>query len=78
MDEVFAQYCKKWPDVYSCFHDATLTVRRCLSEKEKKAFNKTLDIVNEFQQFMCFKDGDRLASKIFIHIHKRKTEIVLN
>lgn len=61
MDEVFTKYCKKWPDIYNCFDNATATIRQCLTEQEDKSFNKTLDIIQEMQEFMCFKDGDRLA-----------------
>ncbi|CAG9760518.1 unnamed protein product [Ceutorhynchus assimilis] len=61
MDEVFKKYCGKWPDVYGCADNATATIRRCMTSQEDKAFNKTLAIVEELQEFMCFKDGDRLA-----------------
>ncbi|XP_060528512.1 27 kDa hemolymph glycoprotein-like [Cylas formicarius] len=61
MDEVFAKYCKKWPDVYQCVENVTSTVRQCMSDQEEKAFNKSLNIMQELQEFMCFKDGDRLA-----------------
>jgi len=66
MDEVFTKYCKKWPDIYNCFDNATATIRQCLTEQEDKSFNKTLDIIQEMQEFMCFKDGDRLACKLFL------------
>jgi len=61
MDEVFAKYCRRWPDIYNCYEGTIATVRRCLSTKEETAFNKTLEIGQEFQEFMCHKDGDRLA-----------------
>lgn len=61
MDEVFAKYCQKWPDVYQCVENVTVTVRSCMTEKEEKAFNKSLEIMEDLQEFMCFKDGDRLA-----------------
>ncbi|XP_066155701.1 27 kDa glycoprotein-like [Euwallacea fornicatus] len=61
MDEVFAKYCNKWPNVYKCFDTASETVRTCLNQQEEGSFNKTLDIVQELQEFVCHKDGDRLA-----------------
>ncbi|XP_050304701.1 27 kDa glycoprotein-like [Anthonomus grandis grandis] len=61
MDEVFTKYCKKWPDVYSCFNNVTTTVKKCLNEKEETVLDKSLKIVQDFQEFMCFKEGDRLA-----------------
>ncbi|KAF7282127.1 hypothetical protein GWI33_003138 [Rhynchophorus ferrugineus] len=61
MDVVFAKYCKKWPEVYACVENVTLIVRQCLTETEEKSFNKTLTIIDELKEFMCFKDGDRLA-----------------
>ncbi|KAJ8920154.1 hypothetical protein NQ315_011814 [Exocentrus adspersus] len=61
MDEVFGKYCKKWPSIYSCFDNVTATARLCMDDKEEKAFNKSQKILNELQEFMCFKDGDRLA-----------------
>ncbi|XP_057655861.1 27 kDa hemolymph protein-like [Diorhabda carinulata] len=61
MDEVFAKYCKKWPDILACLDNTTAIARTCMDEREEDAFNKTLNIVNDLQNFMCFKDGDRLA-----------------
>ncbi|CAG9862046.1 unnamed protein product [Phyllotreta striolata] len=61
MDEVFAEYCKKWPDIHECFDNATNIARQCLNKQEESALNKSLDILDELQEFMCFKDGDRLA-----------------
>lgn len=66
MDEVFAKYCSKWPKIYSCFDKATVYMRQCMDKKEEDAFNKTLEIITELKEFMCFKDGDRLASKDFV------------
>nr|XP_023012517.1 27 kDa hemolymph glycoprotein-like [Leptinotarsa decemlineata] len=61
MDEVFAKYCKLWPEIYSCFDNATLLARKCMDEREEKSFNKSLEILKELKEFSCFKDGDRLA-----------------
>ncbi|XP_072380969.1 27 kDa hemolymph protein-like [Diabrotica undecimpunctata] len=61
MDEVFAKYCKKRPDVRKCiiqFYDA---LEPCLDEAEKKGLNFTNSILTEISDFACAKDGDRLA-----------------
>lgn len=63
MDEVFGKYCKKWPEIYGCLDNVTATARSCMDNKEEAAFNKSLQILSELQEFMCFKDGDRMASK---------------
>ncbi|KAJ8952135.1 hypothetical protein NQ318_018471 [Aromia moschata] len=61
MDEVFGKYCKKWPSIYACFDNVTTSAKRCMDNRELKAFNKSMEILDELQSFMCFKDGDRLA-----------------
>lgn len=63
MDEVFAKYCNKWPLIYGCFDNVTFYMRQCMDNQETESFNKTLGIIKELKEFMCFKDGDRLASK---------------
>lgn len=66
MDEVFGKYCNKWPQIYGCFDNATVYMRQCMDRNEEESFNKTLDIIKELKEFMCFKDGDRLASKFIL------------
>ncbi|VEN62900.1 unnamed protein product [Callosobruchus maculatus] len=61
MDEVFGKYCKRWPDIQACFQNATSFARQCMDIKEQDAFNRSLTILQELQEFVCFKDGDRLA-----------------
>nr|CAH7742636.1 unnamed protein product [Callosobruchus chinensis] len=61
MDEVFGKYCKRWPDIQACFQNATSFARQCMDTKEQDAFNRSLTILQELQEFVCFKDGDRLA-----------------
>lgn len=63
MDEVFGKYCNKWPAIYACLDNVTATARLCMDSKEEKAFNKSLQILAELQEFVCLKDGDRMASK---------------
>ncbi|CAH1155992.1 unnamed protein product [Phaedon cochleariae] len=61
MDEVFGKYCKLWPDMYACFENATNIARQCMAGQEETSFNRSLVILNDLQEFVCFKDGDRLA-----------------
>ncbi|KAJ8982432.1 hypothetical protein NQ317_007780 [Molorchus minor] len=64
MDEVFEKYCKKWPEIYACFDNVTLLARSCMDDAEK-----SLEIVKELQEFMCFKGGDRLAKNTILLTH---------
>ncbi|RZC34399.1 DUF1397 domain containing protein [Asbolus verrucosus] len=61
MDEVFGKYCKKYPEIHQCLEGVTDKVRPCLDLNEQDTLNKTLEIVQELKEFVCFKDGDRIA-----------------
>ncbi|CAH0555894.1 unnamed protein product [Brassicogethes aeneus] len=61
MDEVFGRYCGKYGDIHQCFADVTGDVRKCLNHKEAGAFNITLTAIGELKEFLCYKDGDRMA-----------------
>jgi hypothetical protein len=63
MDEVFGKYCKKYPEIYACVEKVTDKVKLCLDPAEQETMNKTLKIVGELKEFVCFKDGDRIASE---------------
>lgn len=63
MDEVFGKYCKKYPDIYGCFDKVTEIAKQCMTDGEKKSLNLTMNIVKELKEFVCYKDGDRIASK---------------
>lgn len=63
MDEVFGKYCAKTPQVKTCIKDFRVHLEACLDSTEKTALNTTLDIVRRLGEFLCYKDGDRLASK---------------
>jgi hypothetical protein len=61
MDEVFGKYCKKYPEIYACVEKVTDKMKLCLDPAEQETMNKTLKIVGELKEFICFKDGDRIA-----------------
>lgn len=63
MDEVFAKYCKRIPDVMQCVTNVTDLVEPCLEEKEKDSLVVIRNVTESLLNFTCFKDGDRLASK---------------
>ncbi|CAH0555393.1 unnamed protein product [Brassicogethes aeneus] len=61
MDEVFGKYCKKRPEVKACLQKGIDAVKPCLEDTEKEAMNKTLNVIRELGEFICFRDGDRIA-----------------
>lgn len=63
MDEVFGKYCKKFPEIYKCMANVTNNIRPCLEEAERETLNRSLELVQELKEFICYKDGDRIASK---------------
>lgn len=69
MDEVFGKYCKKRPQIRACIQKGIDAVTPCLDDNEKSALNITLNILKELGEFVCYRDGDRIASKSFLSIH---------
>ena len=72
MDEVFGKYCQKYPEIYKCITTVTEKVKPCLDPQEQDTMNKTLNVVDEIKEFVCYKDGDRIASAYlepFVHHH---------
>lgn len=63
MDEVFAKYCKRIPNYMDCIQNVTEAARPCLEDKEKESLNVVLNVTESLLNFMCYKDGDRIASK---------------
>ncbi|KAK4875014.1 hypothetical protein RN001_011436 [Aquatica leii] len=61
MDEVFAKYCKKRPIIEACLKNLTNAVEPCLEESEKSSVKLLVSITENFIDFGCYKDGDRLA-----------------
>lgn len=63
MDEVFGKYCNKRPQAKECVLSFIDSIKPCLEETEKQALNVTLGVVKQLSEFVCFRDGDRIASK---------------
>ncbi|KAG5887446.1 hypothetical protein JTB14_003297 [Gonioctena quinquepunctata] len=60
MDEVFAKYCEKRPEILDCVKKTYNAVEPCLEENESgcKFHSRYFE---QLSDFACFKDGDRLA-----------------
>ncbi|XP_013178101.1 PREDICTED: 27 kDa hemolymph protein-like [Papilio xuthus] len=61
VDEVFKKYCDKRPALLSCFHNAMDVVQHCLSAEERQHVPPLLNMTHQLAEFICFKDGDRIA-----------------
>lgn len=63
MDEVFGKYCGRTPEFEKCANSFTDKLKRCLTEDEQKALDAALDVAKKLGEFLCYNDGDRLASE---------------
>ena len=61
LDVVFAKYCKKTPTVLDCVKEFTNVSELCLEEKEKDSLKVVLNVSATLAEFVCHKDGDRIA-----------------
>ncbi|XP_050682167.1 27 kDa hemolymph protein-like isoform X2 [Leptidea sinapis] len=61
VDEVFKKYCDKTPSFKSCFHNMTEVAQECLSEEERGNVKIIHNISEQLAEFICFKEGDRIA-----------------
>lgn len=62
MDEVFGKHCKKVPELLACEKSIADKFKACLEPSEADSMNVILNITENLANFMCHKDGDRLAS----------------
>lgn len=70
MDEVFGKYCAKTPAFKICVKNLTDTVKQCLDDNEKSTLDTVLEVSKKLGEFLCYNDGDRLASKSNMLIRK--------
>lgn len=63
MDEVFGKYCNKRPQLKECIKKTTDAAEPCMEEAEKQALNVTEHILEKIGDFVCYNDGDRIASE---------------
>ncbi|XP_035457631.2 27 kDa hemolymph protein isoform X1 [Spodoptera frugiperda] len=61
VDEVFKKYCAKTPQFKNCFRNMTEMVKPCFSAAEQKNFNVMYNVTEQLADFVCFKEGDRIA-----------------
>nr|XP_023020011.1 uncharacterized protein LOC111508663 [Leptinotarsa decemlineata] len=61
MDEVFAKYCNKRSEMEACIRKTYNALEPCLESNEKQVINFTANILKQLGDFVCAKDGDRLA-----------------
>ncbi|CAG4977460.1 unnamed protein product [Colias eurytheme] len=61
VDEVFKRYCDKTPDFKGCFRNMTDAIQPCLSEEERGNIKTVHNITEQLAEFICFKEGDRIA-----------------
>uniref|UniRef100_A0A224XTU8 Putative conserved secreted protein n=1 Tax=Panstrongylus lignarius TaxID=156445 RepID=A0A224XTU8_9HEMI len=61
LDTVFKKYCGKSPKLKACVKNATASVESCLDEGEKIHKGVFLDITDSLINFICYKEGDRIA-----------------
>ncbi|XP_023940490.2 27 kDa glycoprotein [Bicyclus anynana] len=61
VDEVFKEYCHKTPQFKGCFNNITETVKPCFSAEEQKHLKTVHNITEQLAEFVCFKEGDRIA-----------------
>lgn len=65
MDEVFGKYCNKRQDYKDCIFKTVNVTKECLEEVEINHINAAVKVIEEIADFACYRDGDRLASKLF-------------
>jgi len=66
LDVVFKNYCDRRSHLRSCVYNFTNTVEHCLDEKEKKNKKIVMNITDSMLEFICFKQGDRIARNVSI------------
>ncbi|XP_013136634.1 PREDICTED: 27 kDa hemolymph protein-like isoform X2 [Papilio polytes] len=61
VDEVFKKYCDKRPVLLNCFHNLTEVLETCLTAEEQQHVPPFVNMTHQLAEFICFKDGDRIA-----------------
>ncbi|XP_045524028.1 27 kDa glycoprotein-like isoform X1 [Pieris brassicae] len=74
VDEVFKKYCDKTPSFRVCFSNMTDAVKPCLAEDEQQSMKTVHNITEQLADFICFKEGDRIAQ--IVQKEMRKSIVV--
>ncbi|XP_047020578.1 27 kDa hemolymph protein-like [Helicoverpa zea] len=61
LDEVFKKYCAKTPELKSCIYNLLDGVSPCLDGNMRDQINSAKNGTDQFIDFICYKDGDRIA-----------------
>ncbi|KAB0794644.1 hypothetical protein PPYR_11483 [Photinus pyralis] len=61
MDDVFKKYCDLRPDFFKHSHKVNDAIESCLSEAERPVFKLGVNVSESLMEFVCEKDGDRVA-----------------
>lgn len=61
LDIVFKNYCNKRSTLKACVSNFTDKIEQCLDEEERENKKIILNITDSLLEFICFKEGDRIA-----------------
>ncbi|CAH0728942.1 unnamed protein product, partial [Brenthis ino] len=61
LDEVFKKYCAKSPQLKTCLHTFTAGISPCLDPVIREHIGAADNTTDQFIDFVCHKDGDRIA-----------------
>ncbi|XP_035740399.1 27 kDa hemolymph protein-like isoform X3 [Vespa mandarinia] len=61
LDEVFKKYCRRSSILKTCVNNFTTAIEPCLEQKERENKKIILNITESLLNFICYKEGDRIA-----------------
>lgn len=61
LDTVFKKYCRKTPIVRGCIEDLLKGIDSCFPDSEKSQFTVLQNVTDSLMNFVCYKEGDRIA-----------------
>lgn len=61
VDEVFQKYCKKTPVFTNCFNTLEQATNPCFADEERKNMKTVHNVTEQLVNFICYKEGDRIA-----------------
>ncbi|XP_076756906.1 27 kDa hemolymph protein-like [Xylocopa sonorina] len=61
LDLLFKNYCRKTPTLKKCVSNFTAAIDPCLESEEKENGKIIRNITDSLLNFVCFKEGDRIA-----------------
>nr|BAN20856.1 conserved hypothetical protein [Riptortus pedestris] len=61
LDTVFKKYCRKTPTLKGCIQDLLDGTANCLADTEQTQMTVFQNITDSLMNFICYKEGDRIA-----------------